>query len=135
MSNSEPVSSLKGIGEKTGKLFEKLGVITIDDLLSYYPRAYDTYEPPVPVGQLKEQMVMSVAAALPKPPDLLRTGKIQMVSAYVRDITGALQLAWYNMPYARQYQKRADVCIPGKSSKKTGPSDDGAAGSLYGRSL
>ena len=32
MSNSEPVSSLKGIGEKTGKLFEKLGVITIDDL-------------------------------------------------------------------------------------------------------
>lgn len=26
MSNSEPVSSLKGIGEKTGKLFEKLGV-------------------------------------------------------------------------------------------------------------
>ena len=85
MSNSEPVSSLKGIGEKTGKLFEKLGVITIDDLLSYYPRAYDTYEPPVPVGQLKEQMVMSVAAALPKPPDLLRTGKIQMVSAYVRD--------------------------------------------------
>ena len=124
MSNSEPVSSLKGIGEKTGKLFEKLGVITIDDLLSYYPRAYDTYEPPVPVGQLKEQIVMSVAAALPKPPDLLRTGKIQMVSAYVRDITGALQ-----------YQKRADVCIPGKSSKKTGPSDDGAAGSLYGRSL
>ena len=28
MSNSEPVSSLKGIGEKTGKLFEKLGVIS-----------------------------------------------------------------------------------------------------------
>ena len=39
MSSSEPISSLKGIGEKTGKLFEKLGVITIDDLLSYYPRA------------------------------------------------------------------------------------------------
>ena len=97
MSSSEPISSLKGIGEKTGKLFEKLGVITIDDLLSYYPRAYDTYETAVPVGQLKEQMVMSVAAALPKPPDLLRTGKIQMVSAYVRDMTGTLQLAWYNI--------------------------------------
>ena len=57
MSSSEPISSLKGIGEKTGKLFEKLGVITIDDLLSYYPRAYDTYETAVPVGQLKEQKV------------------------------------------------------------------------------
>ena len=37
MSNRQPVSALKGIGEKTGKLFEKVGVITIDDLLSYYP--------------------------------------------------------------------------------------------------
>ena len=88
MSSSEPISSLKGIGEKTGKLFEKLGVITIDDLLSYYPRAYDTYETAVPVGQLKDQMVMSVAAALPQPPDLLRTGKIQMVSAYVQSYPG-----------------------------------------------
>ena len=121
MSNSEPVSSLKGIGEKTGKLFEKLGVITIDDLLSYYPRAYDTYEPPVPVGQLKEQMVMSVAAALPKPPDLLRTGKIQMVSAYVRDMTGTLQLAWYNMPYMRANIKSGQMYVfRGKVVRKRG---------------
>ena len=120
-SNKEPISSLKGIGEKTGKLFEKLGVITIDDLLSYYPRAYDTYEPPVPVGQLKEQMVMSVAAVLPKPPDLLRTGKIQMVSAYVRDLTGALQLAWYNMPYMRANIKSGQMYVfRGKVVKKRG---------------
>ena len=78
MSGHQPVSALKGIGEKTGKLFEKLGVITIDDLISYYPRAYDTYEEPVPIGQLKEQTVMSVASVLSKPPDLLRTGKVQM---------------------------------------------------------
>ena len=40
MLNRQPVNSLKGIGEKTGKLFEKLGVVTIDDLLSYYPGVY-----------------------------------------------------------------------------------------------
>ena len=40
MLNGQPVHSLKGIGEKTGKLFEKLGVLSIDDLLAYYPRAY-----------------------------------------------------------------------------------------------
>ena len=56
MSNSEPVSSLKGIGEKPENYLKSWGSSTIDDLLSYYPRAYDTYEPPVPVGQLKEQM-------------------------------------------------------------------------------
>ena len=50
MLNGQPVNTLKGIGEKTGKLFEKLGIFTVGDLLSYYPRAYDTYEAPVAVG-------------------------------------------------------------------------------------
>lgn len=121
MSSHQPVSVLKGIGEKTGKLFEKLGVITIDDLLSYYPRAYDTYEEPVPIGQLKEQTVMSVASVLSKPPDLLRTGRVQMVSAVIRDLTGTLQLAWFNMPYMRANVKSGQMYVfRGRVVKKRG---------------
>ena len=121
MSGHQPVSALKGIGEKTGKLFEKLGVITIDDLLSYYPRAYETYEEPVPIGQLKEQTVMSVASVLSKPPDLLRTGKVQMVSAVIRDLTGTLQLAWFNMPYMRANVKSGQMYVfRGRVVKKRG---------------
>lgn len=121
MSNAQPVSALKGIGEKTGKLFEKLGVITIDDLLSYYPRAYDVYNEPVSIGQLKEQTVMSVESVLSKPPDLLRTGKIQMVSAVIRDLTGTLQLAWFNMPYMRANVKSGQLYVfRGRVVKKRG---------------
>lgn len=121
MSNVQPVSALKGIGEKTGKLFEKLGVITIDDLLSYYPRAYDVYNEPVSIGQLKEQTVMSVESVLSKPPDLLRTGKIQMVSAVIRDLTGTLQLAWFNMPYMRANVKSGQMYVfRGRVVKKRG---------------
>ena len=29
---------LKGVGEKTEKLFQKIGITTTDDLLHYYPR-------------------------------------------------------------------------------------------------
>ena len=72
MLNSQPISSLKGIGEKTAKLYEKLGVFTIADLLSDYPRAYDTFEPTVPVGNLMEDQVMAVCASLTKAPDLVR---------------------------------------------------------------
>lgn len=121
MSNVQPVSALKGIGEKTGKLFGKLGVITIDDLLSYYPRAYDVYNEPVSIGQLKEQTVMSVESVLSKPPDLLRTGKIQMVSAVIRDLTGTLQLAWFNMPYMRANVKSGQLYVfRGRVVKKRG---------------
>ncbi|ANU50230.1 DNA helicase RecG [Enterocloster clostridioformis] len=101
MLNRQPVNSLKGIGEKTGKLFVKLGVVTIDDLLAYYPRAYDAYEAPVPIGQLKEQTIMAVESALVRGADLVRLGHMQIVSVQLKDLTGSLQVSWYNMPYMR----------------------------------
>ena len=45
---------LKGVGEKTEKLFQKIGITTTDDLLHYYPRNYDSYEAPEEIGSLKE---------------------------------------------------------------------------------
>lgn len=46
MANDQSIETLKGIGEKTAKLFEKVGIRTIDDLLHYYPKGYDTYGEP-----------------------------------------------------------------------------------------
>mgnify|MGYP000603384901 CR=1 FL=1 len=51
---------LKGVGEKTEKLFQKIGITTTDDLLHYYPRNYDSYEAPEEIGSLKENSVVSV---------------------------------------------------------------------------
>ena len=35
-----PVRYLKGVGPKTAERFEKLGIVTLADLLSHYPRRY-----------------------------------------------------------------------------------------------
>ena len=35
------IDTLKGIGPKTSKIFENSGIITINDLMSYYPFRYD----------------------------------------------------------------------------------------------
>ena len=58
--NMQPVETLKGIGEKTAKLFEKVGVRTVDDLLHYYPRGYDTFEEPKPMGALADNLIENV---------------------------------------------------------------------------
>ena len=63
----QSIETLKGIGEKTGKLFRKLGVETVGGLLDYYPRDYDAFEEPLPIGQLKENAVGAVAGTLLKP--------------------------------------------------------------------
>ena len=47
--NTEPLTTLKGIGEKTEKLFAKVGIYNLQQLLHYYPRDYDCYAEPVPL--------------------------------------------------------------------------------------
>ena len=121
MTNRQPLTDLKGVGEKTGKLFERLGIRTVRDLLSYYPRDYQAYERPVPIGQLKEQRIMSVESALATSADLLRFNRMQLVSAQIRDLTGSLQLAWYNMPYMRSHLKTGEMYVfRGRVAKKRG---------------
>ena len=119
--NQQPIESLKGIGEKTGALFRKLGVETVEELLHYYPRGYDAYEPPVPVGQVKEGGVLAVSGTLLKSADVRRFRNLQVVTATVKDATGSLQLTWFNMPFLRNTLKMGDMFVfRGKVTKKQG---------------
>ncbi|EXG86674.1 ATP-dependent DNA helicase RecG [Clostridium sp. ASBs410] len=119
--NGESIDSLKGIGEKTGKLFQKVGVITVGDLLEYYPRAYDTYEEPCPIGELKPDQVMTVAGMLYKTPDVKRYSHIQVITTTLKDMTGTLLLTWYNMPYLHSTLKAGTRAIfRGRVVKKSG---------------
>ena len=119
--NQDPIESLKGIGEKTGKLFQKIGVDTIEDLLEYYPRAYDTYEDPSPIAEIKPDSVMTVAGMLERTPDVKRYSRVQVVTAVLRDGSGTMQLIWYNMPYLHATLKAGMRAVfRGKIIKKSG---------------
>lgn len=119
--NQKSIYTLKGIGDKTGKLFEKLDIHTIDQLLHYYPRAYDTYEDPLPLGQLKADTIQTAEGILLKTADLVRHGHMQVVTASLKDLTGVLQLVWFNMPYLRGTLKAGSrFLFRGKVVKKRG---------------
>lgn len=119
--NQQPIESLKGIGEKTGGLFRKLGVETVENLLHYYPRGYDAYEPPVPVGQVKEGTVLAVSGTLLRSADVKRIRNLQVVTATVKDMTGSLQLTWFNMPFLRNTLRMGELFVfRGKVVKKQG---------------
>ena len=119
--NQEPVTSLKGIGEKTAGLFARLGVCTVEDLLHDYPRAYDAYEEPMPVGKLQENTTAAVAGQLLKTPSVRRFKNIQVIVATVKDMTGSLQLTWYNMPYLRNTLQMGQFLVfRGRAVKKGG---------------
>lgn len=119
--NQQPIESLKGIGEKTGSLFRKLGIGTVEELLHYYPRGYDAFEAPVPVGDVKEGTVQAVSGMLLKSADVKRFRNLQVVTAAVKDMSGRLQLTWYNMPFLRNTLRAGEPFVfRGKVARKQG---------------
>ena len=68
------ITAVKGIGEKTAKLFQKIGVETVEELLHYYPRAYDEFKEAQPIAELKEDTIAAVGGILAKTADVVRYG-------------------------------------------------------------
>lgn len=116
------ITAIKGIGEKTAKLFQKIGVETVEELLHYYPRAYDEFKEPQPIAELKEDTIAAVGGILAKTADVVRYGaRLQVTTAGLRDSGGTLALAWYNMPYLRGTLKAGERFIfRGRVVKKRG---------------
>ncbi len=102
---NQSITTLKGIGEKTEKIFHKAGIETIDDLLHYYPRSYDKFQEPVPIADLEAGRIQAVCGMLTKDATVKRVRNLQIINAVIRDETGILQLTWFNMPYMRSTLK------------------------------
>lgn len=100
MNRDSLVRNIKGVGEKTEKLLEKLGIVTVGDLIEHYPRNYDTYEPPAAVKNLIVGKKQAVSFVLAKKPDLVSTRRMQFVTLKFGE-NPSLTLKWYNMAYLR----------------------------------
>ncbi len=122
MIEESKISEVKGVGEKTEKLFSKLGIYTAGDLLRYYPRGYDVYEEAVPVSEVEEGRIMTVTGALFGRVQVSGTRRMQVTTAWVKDITGTLKVVWFNMPFLRNTLAGGGIItLRGRIvSKKTG---------------
>ena len=101
MIESTKIKELKGIGEKTEKLFHKIGVDTVGDLIRCYPRGYDVYEEAAPISELEEGRVMTVTGAIYGRIQVGGSPRMQVTTLHVKDITGTLRVIWFRMPFLR----------------------------------
>ncbi len=105
------LTDLKGIGPKTEKLFNKLGIYTVSDLLYYFPHTYLYYKKPEPIGNLSVGESGAVTGMLEKDASLLRLNGLMMTSSYVRDISGKLRLTWFNAPFLKNTLKAGSAFV------------------------
>ena len=106
MNWKDRVTAIKGVGEKTAKLFERLGVTYIEDLVRYYPRDYERFDPPVPIGTIEQSGIYAVEGVIMKAPEVKQVKNLQIVTTTLRDDSGILRVTWFNMPFLRNTVKR-----------------------------
>lgn len=119
MIEATKIKELKGIGEKTEKLFAKLNIFTVGDLIRYYPRGYDIYEDAVSVSDLEEGHTMTVSGTISGKIQVGGSSRMQVTTAYVRDQTGTLKIVWFRMPFLRNtLSKGGTVTLRGRITRK-----------------
>lgn len=109
MNEYSKISELKGIGEKTEKIFQKLHIDTIGDLLRYYPRAYEIYEDPIPISEAQEGQVVTVTGNLYGKVQVATIRNLQITTAHIKDLSGGLKIVWFRMPFLRNTLKSGSV--------------------------
>ncbi len=116
-----PITSIKGIGEKTAALFHRVGVDTVGELLSYYPRNYDIYEEPVTFANLKTEQIQAVTGFVRKVPAVSKTRRYAVTTVVLEEFGEYLHLTWFNMPFLKNTISPGSTYIfRGRVQKKKG---------------
>ena len=98
-----PVRYLKGVGPKTAERFEKLGILTLSDLLCHYPRRYLDFSKPYSIAEAPADTECVVKAEVfAKPGGRILPGGRRMERITAGDDVSSLEIPWFNNPYAAQ---------------------------------
>ncbi len=121
MNHDSPMTEIKGIGEKTATLFHRMGIHTVGELLSYYPRAYDTYEAPVTFANLQAERVQAVTGFIRKRPEAKKLKNLTVTTLTLEEFGAYLHLTWFNMPFLKNtLAPGSTFIIRGRVQKKKG---------------
>lgn len=103
------ITELKGIGDKTADLLNRLSVYTVEDLVGLYPRDYDVYEEPVFINDITsedENGTVAIDGMIVKSVDMYSTGRLKILSTTIKDEQGqTIKCTWFNMPFLRSSLK------------------------------
>lgn len=115
------VQYLKGIGPKRARLFEKLGIRTVRDLLFHVPRRYADRSATVPIRSLAPGAEVTVFGRVVAAGARRTRNHRQLVSCIVTDGGGSIEALWFNRPGLKdRFRPGQEVMLSGKVSAYRG---------------
>jgi hypothetical protein len=103
-----PVSQAQGVGERRKAILAKLGIATIEDLLTYFPRRLEDRTRFQPIGELGRGEETGVRAEILAVDQVRVSRAMTVVKAAVDDGTGLLYAVWFNQPWLARELKRGE---------------------------
>lgn len=116
-----PVTRLPGIKGAMGKKLANLGVSTVGDFLSLYPRRYDDYRTLKPLNRLQYGEEVTVIAQVWETRQRdARSGR-PIVTSTISDGTATMDVTWFNQPWlAQRLRPGMQIVLSGKVDEYLG---------------
>jgi len=107
-----PLTSVAGIGPKSAKTLQKLGLETLEDLFWHLPRRYDDYSQLKTINRLwfgEEVTIIGTVEQVSV--RTVRGGKLKLVEARIGDGTGSIGVTWFNQAWIASRLKPGDAVV------------------------
>jgi len=110
-----PAQYLKGVGPKIAKLLKKLGMVTVEDVIYYFPRSYDDRTQVKMIEELNPSPHEVIKAVVDKIDHQLTRNRFSVLKLSVSDRSGSIQAVWFNQPYlSKMFRKGMKLILSGK---------------------
>ena len=110
------VRYIKGIGEKKAQALNKLGVFSLYDLISYFPRKYEDRSRYCPIALTTPDEPVCIRAIVADTPRLVRIRRgMELVKFRAVDESGSVDITYFNQNYVKdQFQLGESYIFFGK---------------------
>jgi ATP-dependent DNA helicase RecG len=118
------VQFVKGVGPKLGDILRRRGISRVQDLLEYYPRAYEDRRAVRQIRSLVPDQLVSLKARILRVHSMpLGKSKRRIWDVVVGDATGRISCKFFRTPYKgyfERFQPHQEVRVVGKVSRYRG---------------
>ena len=107
-----PISALRGVGPKKAEAFHKLGVETLRDLITLFPRRYEDRTRFTPIALAVPGETVCIRAMVAAQPRLNRIRRgMELVKLRAVDDTGAVDITYFNQSYRKDSLHQGETYI------------------------
>ena len=121
MSLNDSIYDLKGVGDKVGAKLAKAGIMTLRDLVEFYPREYEDRRAITRIDECQIDESSNILARVCSNPTVVKKGSKIIVSFRVKDASGAMNITFFNQAYMKNNFKFGELYLfYGKVTHKYG---------------